>query len=161
MDIIDEQGRLLGTINVIDALVVLLVLAVLVAGIALVTGQNSPSQSQTERITVQASSVHPAVATAIPEKELTNSSIISVTNKSVRPSTVVVRADNGTLHERSHPVNRTVTIDVTLSVRESESGGQTEYYFREEPLEIGRTLSLDFGRVSVNGTVTDFKSISR
>lgn len=39
MDLIDDNGRLFGLINIIDALVVLLVLAVAVAGIALVTGQ--------------------------------------------------------------------------------------------------------------------------
>ena len=39
MEFIDDSGRIFGLINVIDALVVLLVLAVAVAGIALVTSQ--------------------------------------------------------------------------------------------------------------------------
>ena len=39
--IIDDEGRLFGTGNVVDALVVLLVVAVVVAGAALVFGGNS------------------------------------------------------------------------------------------------------------------------
>jgi hypothetical protein len=38
MEVIDEEGRLFGAVNVVDALVVLLVLAVVVAGAALVFG---------------------------------------------------------------------------------------------------------------------------
>lgn len=44
MDLIDEQGRLFGAVNVVDALVVLVVLAVLVAGVALVTGGDDPDE---------------------------------------------------------------------------------------------------------------------
>ncbi len=36
--IIDEDGRLFGLINIVDALVLLLVVAVVVAGVALLTG---------------------------------------------------------------------------------------------------------------------------
>jgi hypothetical protein len=45
MEIIDERGNLFGVVNVIDALVVLLVLSVLVAGIALI----DPFQQQEEK----------------------------------------------------------------------------------------------------------------
>ena len=38
MELIDERGRLFGRVNVVDALVVLLVAAVVVAGVALVAG---------------------------------------------------------------------------------------------------------------------------
>lgn len=43
MDLIDEKGRLFGVVNVVDALVVLLVVAVAVAGASLVLGK-SPGQ---------------------------------------------------------------------------------------------------------------------
>lgn len=43
MDIIDDQGRLFGVANIIDVLVLLLVLAVVAAGVALVAGGNSTS----------------------------------------------------------------------------------------------------------------------
>ena len=50
MEIIDEKGRLFGTVNVVDALVVLLVLAVGLAGVALVVsgggGPVGPTETQ-------------------------------------------------------------------------------------------------------------------
>ncbi|SDF46762.1 DUF4330 domain-containing protein [Halorientalis regularis] len=42
MELIDEEGRLFGRVNVVDALVVLVVLAVVAAGVALVTGGGGP-----------------------------------------------------------------------------------------------------------------------
>jgi len=52
MDVIDDEGRLFGVVNVVDALVVLLVLAVVVAGAGLVfggsdTGDQSPDTATT------------------------------------------------------------------------------------------------------------------
>jgi hypothetical protein len=46
MEIIDDEGRLFGRVNVIDALVVLFVLAVLVAGVALVTGLGGSADTE-------------------------------------------------------------------------------------------------------------------
>lgn len=45
MEIIDEKGRLFGVVNVVDALVVLLALAVVAAGVALVIGGQSASDT--------------------------------------------------------------------------------------------------------------------
>ncbi|WP_369685606.1 DUF4330 family protein [Salinibaculum rarum] len=56
MQIIDSEGRLLGYVNVVDALVLLFVLAVLVAGVALVTGagdQLNQVEPSSEKVTVQ------------------------------------------------------------------------------------------------------------
>ncbi len=44
MEILDDQGRLFGVVNIIDALVILLFIAVITAGIALVT-QDAPEES--------------------------------------------------------------------------------------------------------------------
>ena len=48
MDVIDEKGRLFGVVNVVDALVVLVVLAMLIAGTALVMGGDDGSEEPTE-----------------------------------------------------------------------------------------------------------------
>jgi hypothetical protein len=54
MDLIDDRGRLFGRVNVVDALVVLFVLAIVAAGTALVLGGGdaapaSPSPTPTRR----------------------------------------------------------------------------------------------------------------
>ena len=62
MELIDDNGRILGAVNVIDALVVLLVLAVVIAGVALVIqpdGQPQVPQSQTRYATLDLGT-HPA-----------------------------------------------------------------------------------------------------
>ena len=51
MPIIDEEGRLFGTINVVDALAVLLVIAVALAGIALVAGDIG-GEMETQHVTL-------------------------------------------------------------------------------------------------------------
>jgi len=45
VELIDEEGNLFGVVNVIDALVVLVLVAVLVAGVALVTGNSDPAET--------------------------------------------------------------------------------------------------------------------
>lgn len=57
MPVIDDEGRLFGTVNIIDALVVLLVLAVVVAGVALLSG-GPASEPATRYATVDLGS-HP------------------------------------------------------------------------------------------------------
>lgn len=58
MDFIDEKGRLFGVVNVVDALVVLVVLAMVVAGVALLTGgddaDTAPEDPEPQRYAVVA-----------------------------------------------------------------------------------------------------------
>jgi len=50
MEILDEKGRLFGAVNVVDALVVLLVLAVVAAGAALVLGGNDSTPDDSDEL---------------------------------------------------------------------------------------------------------------
>jgi len=159
MDPIDDKGRLFGTVNIIDALAVLLVLAVVAAGAAFVLGADGqpttpgqPSdngQTQTT-VTFEITGVQPYVADAIPEGPIQTDRIAAVENKSVRPTEVVVTDQNGTFHERQHPRKQTVTLAVSLNTTATED----DTLFADEPLEVGRQLTLDFGPVTVEGTVT-------
>ncbi|MFC7041702.1 DUF4330 family protein [Halonotius sp. GCM10025705] len=59
MELIDEEGNLFGAINIIDALAVLLVVAVLVAGVALVVSQgSSPSDLDSDTAEIQYATVY-------------------------------------------------------------------------------------------------------
>lgn len=83
MDLIDEQGRLFGRINIVDALVIMLVLALVVAGIAVVTsppadeGEQSTSSDQaaqereTRYTTVKLADQPPEVAALVEEGNVT------------------------------------------------------------------------------------------
>lgn len=72
MEILDERGRLFGRVNVVDALVVLLGLAVVVAGAALVVGDNSSGPDGNEEATGDATryatldlGTHPTVVASL------------------------------------------------------------------------------------------------
>jgi len=156
MDLIDDKGRLFGTVNIIDALAVLLVLAVAAAGAAFVLDQ-SPAINQTDQstnttttVTFQISGVQPYVADAIPEGSIDTDRITAVENKSVHPTEVIVTDQNGTLHERQHPRKQTVTLEVSLNTTTTED----DTLFAGKPLKVGRQFTLDFGPVTVKGTVT-------
>lgn len=73
MQLIDERGRLFGVVNVVDALVVLLVLAVVVAGAALVLGGDESAEpaepteppGQARTLTVSTGAIPPSVASLV------------------------------------------------------------------------------------------------
>lgn len=156
MNLIDDKGRVFGTVNIIDALAVLLVLAVVAASTAFVLGGDSRvTDVQTEgqtTVTFEVTGTQSYVADAIPNGPITSESIAAIENKSVRPFVVVVKDQNGTLREQRHPWKKTIILQLTLNTTTTED----DIVFREEPLEIGRELSLDFGHVSVTGNVTSF-----
>ncbi|WP_132057794.1 DUF4330 domain-containing protein [Halorussus amylolyticus] len=165
MPLIDDKGRIFGTVNIIDALVVLLVLAVAAAGAAFVlgTGDQPNTSSATDEpintttsITFEITGVQPYVADAIPEGEIDSDTIDAVESKSTESSKVVVEDENGELHEREHPQKRTVTLELALNTTETDG----DILYEDEPLEIGRELSLDLGHVTVEGTVTKLQSDS-
>lgn len=157
MDIIDDRGRLFGTVNIIDAFAVLLVLAVAVAGATFILGNGSEEVSNQNRetiVTVEVDGVQPYIADAIPEGPIETERVATVENKSVRPTTVVVSDQNGTLHERRHPRKQTVTLRISLNTTVEDG----EPVFAGKPLEVGRVLTLDLGPVTVKSTVTNIET---
>jgi len=156
MNLIDDKGRFFGTVNIIDALAVLLILAVVGSGAAFVLGtdEQPTNQSEDTTVTFEVTGVQPYVADAIPEGSIESESITAVKNKSVRPTEVVVEDQNGGLHERTHPQEKTVALQVTLNTTTTDE----DVLFQNEPLEVGRELTLDFGPVTVKGTVTSLVS---
>ena len=155
MKVLDNHGRLFGTVNIIDALAVLLVLAVAAAGTAFVLGTDDqptgPTEQPTSTVTLEITEVQPYVADAIPEGPIKTDAVAAVENKSVRPAEVIVADQNGTLHEREHPRKKTVTLAVSLNTTVEDD----ETLYNGKPLEIGRQLTLDLGPVTVKGNVTN------
>lgn len=155
MKLIDDQGNLFGAVNIIDAFVVLLVAAVTVAGVAFVVGDDSqpPSEPAPEQSAVSATveivGVQPYVADALTVGPVETDRIVAVDNKSVSPTMVVTEDEAGNLYEREHPQKQTVTLQVTLQATQTN-----ETMVGDTPLEVGRTTTLDFGNVTVEGTFT-------
>jgi len=136
MPIIDEKGRLFGTINVVDALAVLLVLAVALAGVTLVTGGPEGSL-ETRYVTLDMGS---------------------------QPEYVLQQFDEG--DSASLPNTRgNLTITDTYFTP-SESGGaalarvavrgieiEESFTYNGLPLQLGRTLRFETDDYILNGTI--------
>ena len=158
MQIIDEEGDLFGRVNVIDALVLVLVLSVAVAGVALVTGTsnapeagsdggesvpNETGESAVRYATVDFGAQSTAVASRISEGDralLDGDANATVTDVYVGPGT-----DGGAA----------VTARVRLDgeVVENERGDRV-FGYRGSRLRAGDGLRLPTADYDVNGTVT-------
>lgn len=139
MRVIDDEGFVLGLVNVIDLLVVLLVLAVVAAGVALVTASPEPS-NPTQTVTVRTTEQPDYVMGAIDVGPVPTEDVVAVRSKSVTRT-----------NESQHVAVLEVKLRVTMQ-------GNAPV-FQGERLYVGRTLRLDFGQTIVDATVIDMAPI--
>ncbi|WP_135829671.1 DUF4330 family protein [Halorussus halobius] len=145
MNLIDDKGHLFGTINIIDALVVLLVLAVVAAGAAFVLQSSdsgdTPTEATPENATRYATldlGTHPGyVADRVTENDTTPNADLAITDVYRTPTDDGVR------------VWTQVRLDGQLVERENAS----EFTFADAPVTPGRALPIATSEYAVNGTV--------
>lgn len=151
MELLDEQGRVLGVINVIDLLAVLFAIAVVVAGIALVFsgGSSDDPELDTRYVTLDLGNQPGYVTERIDAGDgfsLQNApDNLTITDVYLTPaggqsSTVTVRARvRGQLEER-------------------QNGESQRFTFDGNPLILGRQLTVETNEYQVSGTVTAVES---
>jgi hypothetical protein len=137
MQLLDEEGNLFGVVNVVDALFVLVVVAIGVAGASFVAGGSS-SQQNSEQVTGEAC-VHPSVVDAINETSAPG-------DDDLRDVSV----------ENVEPVNQSRSC-VTLSFGLEVDRRDGLLYARGERLFVGHNLTLDLNRTVVTVLVTDIE----
>ena len=138
MPIIDEEGRLFGTVNVVDALVVLLVLAVALAGIALVAGSGGPDQTRHATLELGQQPEYVVEQLSIGDtSNLTNApGNLTITDTYVSPNGTQTRA----------------VVRVRVAGQLDEEGTFT---YGGDPLRLGRELDFETDQYAVNGTIQD------
>jgi hypothetical protein len=111
-----------------------------------------PGTPDTVNVTLEVRNAEPAVADAI-EVGLTETwngeAIARITSVERDNATVVLTSDDGNIYSREHPINQDVTVTAELSVRQTASGVQ----FDGQPLQLGQTVRLDLGTVTVDGVL--------
>lgn len=138
MDLIDDDGRLFGVVNIIDALVVLLVLAVAVAGIALVTSQEpapEPDVASTHA-TLDLGSQPQYIVSEINEGDTyspTDESTITITDVYVTPAGNQDR--------------------VTVRVKLKGPAHGNSITYKNAPPRLGRTLAITTDLYEVSGSI--------
>jgi hypothetical protein len=136
MPVIDEEGRLFGAVNVVDALVVLLVVAVGIAGVALVTGGES-GEPETRHVTV---------------------------DFGTQPDYVVDRISSGDQSTFADGTKNLTITDTYLTTTGTETralarirvpGEVVEGTFQvdDDPLRLGRALQFETDTYFINGTI--------
>jgi len=163
VELIDDQGNVFGRVNVIDALVALLVLAVAIAGLTLVLGDSGDSGSSgvganqtVVSVDFRTGSVQPYVADVVTEGPVGTSNVTRIENKTVTQMPVVTQNASGELSVRDHPTDKRLTLRLGLNVTRAGD----EYLYHGTPLEVGTTLRLDLGPTTVSGNVTAVDSSS-
>ena len=139
MKLIDEEGALFGIINIIDALVILLVIAVGIAGAALVFADDSESSGPTQvtaHATVDLGTHPPNIARAIDEGD----------QYSVDDTSTVTITD---LH--LSPQNDTVRVIARLKIEAEVDEDVLQY--DGAPLRLGRSLEVQTPRYQVSGRI--------
>lgn len=136
MEVVDEDGRLFGAVNVVDALVVLVVLAVALAGLALVTSGETVD-TETRYVTLDLGTQPEFVTDQIDVGDT---------------STLEDRFGNLTitdLYLSPSPSGGRATARVAVTGRATEG----QFTFGGEPLRIGRQLGFQNDTYAVNGTI--------
>lgn len=145
MDLVDDQGFLFGKINVIDALAILLVGAVIVAGVVLVLTPSQPAQepqSSTQVISFKSDPVPDFVVDSIQEGPVPTEDVIAVKNKSVSRE------------------NESFVVHLKLKIPVSTADSGLPMY-RGERLYIGKRMSVDLGSTIIEGVVVEMQPIQR
>jgi hypothetical protein len=125
MDVLDEQGRLFGRVNVVDALVVVFAVTVVIAGAALVYG-DGPGNEPTETMHVTLVSENTS-ATALDRGDI---DLESGTLAGTRRGTTANITD---VHRTAGP---RVYLRVALDGTRTDDG----FRFEDEPVRIGDTV---------------------
>ncbi len=112
-------------------------------------------EQTTTTATVELEDVSPNIAESL---ELGQTETVQgetfATIESIRsePAEVVLESDDGNIHLREHPTNEDVTLEVELRTLETDTGLR----FHGESLREDESITLEFDRIVVDGTVTSF-----
>jgi hypothetical protein len=140
--VLDDEGRLFGVVNVIDALVVLVVIALLIAGFALLT----PGTSDTRYATIDLGAQPDHTAAQItPGDEWDVDGGLTITDVYMYPADEDADGDTNVMVRAA--VNGT-TID-------AEQGDGTPISFNGDPLRFDRQLTIETVEWAAEGTVVD------
>ncbi|APW98849.1 hypothetical protein CHINAEXTREME_14120 [Halobiforma lacisalsi AJ5] len=180
MELIDEEGNLLGVVNVIDALVVLLLLAVVVAGVALVTGGQDRTRdvdsAETGYATLELGQQPGYVIDNLESGDVgtlgETGQPVTVTDVYVTPLATAedenaTTTENGTNTDADstddavepiasdNAVEPHVTVRIEFETVQTGDDGPEEFRAGDETLLLGTEQRLDMGTYRTNGTVTD------
>lgn len=152
MELIDDDGDLFGVVNVIDALAVLLVIAVLIAGAALLGFIGTQPTEETRYVTIDLGEQPAYVAEQIDEGDVMapadTDGNLTLTDVYVTP------VDNET-------VTVTIRAEVEGSLAESDQRAGKIFEYHGNVMRPGVTMTVDTTEYELEGTVVSMASDGR
>ena len=124
-----------------------------------VIGRNSltpPGETTTKTIVVKVANVHPEIADGIRTgmtEETSGRTTARLVDKRTEPADVILTSEDGEIFERQHPRNQDVYLTVEVTVRSTRTGLR----FHSQTIQEGDTVTLDFGTISVDGTIIEIR----
>ncbi|MCR4431782.1 MAG: DUF4330 domain-containing protein [Tepidanaerobacteraceae bacterium] len=158
MRLIDDNGRVLGIINIIDLLVILLILGV--AGRYVAKSQIKPAGVQTRniQITLLVKDVREATSSVIKVGDIvretkTNLVLGKVTNVEVKPADTLVNTADGRVVNYPNPILK----DVYVTLVGTGTAGENAVVVGNSEVRIGTQLSVKTNIYAVITTVMGIK----
>ena len=162
---IDEDGRLFGVINIIDAVGILLIIALVISAGAVLVSSSSLTGGGAENTEDEAGNTtqtRPAEnqTTVVVHFQLLNDApyIINGIDRGPVPGSKNIIAVLGV--SQTTPVETGInntTSNASLRLRLNVTEQQGRVQFEDERLYIGKQLTLDLGKVVVDAIITDFE----
>lgn len=149
MKVIDDEGNLFGYVNVVDALVVLLVIAVLIAGLALLGFFGDDDDPEFRYATVDLGSQPEYVAEQISAGDQMS---LRDTDQNVTITDVHRSATEG--GGPGSDTSVVVRARVLGRLVDTERRDEPEFQFDGERLGVGQELTIDTPEYTVGGSVT-------
>jgi hypothetical protein len=141
MPIIDDEGRLFGTVNIIDALVVLFVLAVVVAGVALVNPFGGSASEPATRYATVDLGTHPDF---VADQVSAGDRLVEAAEGDLTVTDVYYTPGS----------DGQVRVIARVELRGSVSDESETFQYAGQPLQRGGELPLQTPDYEVTGTVT-------
>lgn len=109
-------------------------------------------ESTSRSVTVRLDGVDPNVARNLEVgmvDQNNGQTVGRVTAVNITAASVILTSQDGEIYRRSHPYKKDVTLEVALTLRETKRG----LMFKGKVVEIGSTIVLDFGDLTVKATI--------
>ncbi|USZ71507.1 DUF4330 family protein [Natronosalvus halobius] len=149
MELIDDEGNLFGRVNVVDALVVLVLLAVVVAGLAVVGVLTGDAEPETRYATIDLGTQSEHVAEQISEGDVMylegSSDNLTVTD--------VYRSAPGGGEDRAGGASVVIRAELNGQLVEDDQRDDRVFQFDGERLHVGQTVTIDTLDYTTEGEV--------
>lgn len=112
-----------------------------------------PGEPTTTTVTLKLDNLSPELADDIQvgmTESVRGETLARIVDRNATPAVVILESEDGNIYERQHPRNLDVTLTVELQTRETT----TDLRFHGEPIQIGDTIVLDLGPVTVQAQIT-------